>query len=116
MYKRQTPSWVTGVEFLRACHQRLDEQGVLTLNLIVDEERSASEALHNVRQVFGTEVLLLTEPDHDNLLVLAFRQPAPPIPQPETLARHGRHWGIDFTSMAGRITRLDVPAPAADSA
>ena len=111
-----TPPWVTGIEFLRACRQRLSEQGVLTLNLIVDDDRSASEALHTVRQVFGTEVLLVTEPDHDNLLALAFRRPAPPIPQAEILAQHGRRWGIDFTSMAGRITRLDVPAPAADSA
>ena len=107
-----TPPWVTGIEFLRACRQRLSEQGVLTLNLIVDDDRSASEALHNVRQVFGTEVLLVTEPDHDNLLVLAFRARTPQTPSRDALVAQGRRWGIDFASMAARLTRLSATAAA----
>ena len=110
-----TPPWVTATEFLRACRRRLSREGVLTLNLILDDASSAGEALHNVRQVFGTEVLLLHEPDHDNLLALAFRQPAPEIPAAEILQQRSRRWGIDFATIAGRVTRLAAPENTVDA-
>jgi spermidine synthase len=109
-----TPEWVTEIEFLESCHRHLNEQGVLTLNLILDRELAVSEALQRIRRVFGTELLLLSNPEHDNLLVLAFRMPAPEIPAPEILEKRGKRWGIEFTKLAKRITRLAAPTAASD--
>ena len=111
---QMTPAWVTDVEFLEGCLQHLSEQGVLTLNLILDQDRAVSAALHRIRQVFDSDVLLLSNPEHDNLLVLAFRAPAPDTPTHEVLATRGRRWGIDFVKLAERITRLPPPAVSLD--
>ncbi|MCB1787809.1 MAG: fused MFS/spermidine synthase [Gammaproteobacteria bacterium] len=104
-----TPDWLTGREFLTGCREHLNEQGTLTLNLIVDASDAASEALLRIRQVFDGETLLLSNPDHDNLLVLAFNGGTPAIPGDNRLRDLGRRWGIDFTSMAKRMTRLAAP-------
>ena len=104
-----TPEWVTDTPFLHDCHARLNNQGVLTLNLILHENLAVSEALQRVRQVFGTEAMLLSNPAHDNLLVMAFRTPAPAIPAAEILEQRSRRWGIDFTTLATRITRIGPP-------
>jgi spermidine synthase len=109
-----TPEWVTDTEFLESCHRHLNEQGVLTLNLILGRETAVSEALQRIRRVFGSELLLLSNPEHDNLLVLAFRTPPPEIPAPEILKKRGKRWGIEFTKLAKRITRLAAPAAASD--
>lgn len=100
-----TPQWLTGAEFLQACRDHLSPGGTLTLNLIVDDARNTGAALQRVRRVFGPDILLLGEPDHDNLLVLAFRDGAPAIPAPQDLACAGARWGIDFSTLAARITR-----------
>jgi spermidine synthase len=104
-----TPAWVTDTQFLQNCHARLNAQGVLTLNLILHDNAAVSEALLRVRRIFGTAAMLVSNPEHDNLLVLAFRTQAPEIPAPETLEQRGRRWGIDFTTLAAHITRLDMP-------
>ena len=111
-----TPAWLTESAFLQACRNRLSRSGGLTINLIVDDARRTGAALHRIREVFGPDILLLTEPEHDNLLVLAFRDSMPELPPRDALARLGMRWGIDFVSLAGRITRLSEttarPRPA----
>jgi len=101
-----TPAWVTGTEFLEGCRDHLAPEGTLTLNLIVNDMTTTSESLLRIRRVFGPGILLLSDPDHDNLLVMAFRQPAPENPDAEQLAQLGRRWGIDFITLAARITRV----------
>jgi len=105
-----TPAWLTESTFLRACRDRLSPSGGLTLNLIVDDAHSTGAALHRIRQVFGPDILLLTEPEHDNLLVLAFRDATPELPPREALVDLGMRWGIDFVSLAERVTRLPPTA------
>jgi spermidine synthase len=111
-----TPGWLTETAFLRTCRDRLSPRGCVTLNLIVDDAHTAGAALQRVRQVFGPEILLLSEPEHDNLLVLAFHGETPRMPGAGRLSRQGRRWGIDFSSLAVRITRLgalgDTPQQA----
>ena len=106
---QMTPGWVTGTEFLEGCRDHLSDQGTLTLNLILDDLVAISEAVQHVRQVFGSDILLLNNPQHDNLLVLAFRSQTPDLPSADTLVTCGRRWGIDFASLAARLT----PLPAA---
>lgn len=103
---QSTPDWLTDAPFLDACRRCLTASGVLTLNLIVDERTATSIALQRVRQAFGPDILLLHQPSHDNLLVLAFRSGAPPLPDADALRRLGQRWGIDFSLLATRITRL----------
>ena len=111
-----TPAWVTNTAFLQDCHAHLNRQGVLTLNLILHDDIGVSEALLRIRQVFGTgAMMLLSNPEHDNLLVLAFRTSAPEIPAQETLEQRGRRWGIDFTALAARITRISAPLAHSDA-
>jgi spermidine synthase len=106
---QSTPDWVTDPAFLERCRGHLSAQGILTLNLILGDAKAISEALMRIRQVFGSETLLLNEPDHDNLLVLAFRTQTPVIPSPQRLVELGKHWGIDLASLAARVTRLAAP-------
>jgi spermidine synthase len=109
-HNQVTPTWVTTTQFLDDCHNNLSACGTLVLNLIKDEERQLSSALVEVRQVFGTELLLLTDPQHDNLLVFAFRGSVPQTPEQPHLQQMGVRWGIDFVTLATRLTRLQ-PAP-----
>lgn len=111
---QNTPDWLTGAEFLSGCRSHLTAGGAVTLNLIVNDEAVASEALRRIRQVFADGTLLLSEPDHDNLLVLAFNGELPPMPSEQRLRELGARWGMDFVSMAQRMTRLAAPAGAAD--
>jgi spermidine synthase len=106
-----TPEWVTEPGFLRHCHSHLGPQGNLTVNLILDDGKAAGAALARMRQVFGGDTLLLSEPEHDNLLVLAFKGEAPTLPAAGQLTRLGRRWGIDFATLATRLTRLPTPSP-----
>lgn len=108
-----TPDWVTGHSFLEACRDHLTAQGTLTLNLIVDGAEEAGAALQRVREVFSPDILLVHEPAHENLLVLAFRGPTPGAPDIGRLAAQSQRWGIDFTSLAARLTRL--PPTAGDA-
>jgi spermidine synthase len=105
---QETPGWVTGPDFLAACQASLAHGGTLTLNLLHGDSAALSEALLRVRAVFGPDLVLLSEPDHDNLLVLAFAGPAPALPDATRLQERGRHWGIDFTALARRATCLEA--------
>lgn len=108
---QSSPAWLTAPGFLTACRDRLSEQGVLTVNLIVDSPAQAGQALQRVRQVFGANILLLDHPAHDNLLVFAFRGDPPPIPAADALHQRGKRWGMDFVALAQRITELGQRQP-----
>ncbi len=101
-----SPAWLTEETFLRTCHERLTESGTLTLNLITEHTSASSAALLRIRQIFGAGIALLCDPGHDNLLVLASRRGTPDVPEPAALQMTGKRWGIDFTTLAGRMTRL----------
>jgi spermidine synthase len=106
--RQTTPPWVSEREFLTDCYRSLSTHGVLTLNLINDDSRTTSEALHRVRQVFSSGLMLLSDAGHDNLLVHAFRSGPPALPAREQLQERGKRWGIDFSALARRITWVPV--------
>ncbi len=107
---RVTPDWVTDPAFLQACRDHLNGAGTLTLNLISESVAASSSALLRIRQVFEGGISLLTDPDHDNLLVIATPDGDRTIPPVATLERLGRRWGIDFSTLAQRLTHLDPAA------
>ena len=106
--KQVTPAWVSGEDFLSDCHRNLSDNGILMINLISDDSRAVSEALHRFRKVFRYGLMLLNDVGHDNLVVHAFRSPPPAIPLPEILQERGKRWGMDFSALARRVTL--VPA------
>ncbi len=103
-----TPSWLTSSAFLDSCRNRLSPGGTLTLNLIVSGQAQASEALLMVRRVFEGGILLVTDPNHDNLLVMAFADGLPQPPDNQRLTELGRLWGIDFRTLAAQARRLEA--------
>lgn len=103
---QHSPDWLTGETFLAACRARLNPDGCLLVNLILDDTPAISAALFRIRQVFGDETLLLQLADHDNLLVLAYNDGVPPLPQSTQLRAAGSRWGLDFESMIPLITRI----------
>ena len=106
-----SPNWLTDETFLRTCHERLTKSGTLTMNLITEDNNTSSAALLRIRQVFSGGIALLSDPSHDNLLVLANREGTPSIPESAELDNAGKRWGMDFATMADRMTWLG-PASA----
>jgi len=105
-----TPNWLTSPAFLYSCRDRLSPGGALTLNLIVADPARTSEALLMIRTVFDGGILLVSDPDHDNLLVMAFADGLPQPPDDQRLTELGRLWGIDFCSLAKRTRWLKATA------
>ena len=70
--------------------------------------QAISVALMAIRRVFGPELILVENPQHDNLLVLAFRGATPQMPTRQRLRELGARWGIDFVSLAERLRRLST--------
>ena len=103
---QETPDWVTGPDFLAACHAGLAPGGTLTLNLLHADAGALSQALLRVRAVFDPALMLLSDPGHDNLVVLAFAGQPPALPGREDLQAAGRQWGIDFATLAVQARRL----------
>ncbi len=103
-----SPAWLTSPEFLTGCRDHLSPKGALTLNLIVDDTGAASEALFAIRRVFSAGTLLLDDPDHENLLVIAFAADTPPVPDVDRLVQLGLRWGINFQVLAERIRRPEA--------
>lgn len=106
-----TPPWVTEQPFLDQCRERLSPGGTMVLNLISESVNEAAERLLAVRQVFTDGIALLSNPNHDNLLVLARRAAWPTQPADADLRRSHERWGIDFSAIASRL-RLIPPAGA----
>ena len=103
-----TPDWLTSPTFLDSCRNRLSSGGALMLNLIVGDPTQTSEALLTIRTAFDGGILLVSDPDHDNLLVLAFADGLPQPPDEQQLTELGLLWGIDFCSLAKRTRWLEA--------
>ncbi len=100
-----SPDWSSGEAFLRQCHEALTEQGVLTLNLIPDGPNRYTQALRNIRRVFERRTLCLPVADHDNQLVLAFRQTPDLSNMHSRLDSAASQWGIGFSGYWQAMTR-----------
>lgn len=101
----RTPAWLSAPAFLQDCRAALSPAGVLTLNLVNEDPDGLLTTLMAVRKVFGPRTLCLSIPDHENVLLLAFRRkPATDDLQARAL-RHGLHWGLELPRLLSRLTR-----------
>lgn len=67
-----TPRCFFDENFFRDCRRVCGEQGVLAMNLVVEAENDFKQIFLAVRHAFDGRVLCLTDPNHRNIVVLAF--------------------------------------------
>ena len=95
-----TPAWLTSEEMLLQLKQQLSSQGVLVIDLLVDDARSFAQSLAGIRKVFERRTLCLGVPDHRNILVFAFNQQPTDCSIKELSARVkglSETWGLEFS-------------------
>lgn len=100
-----SPDWVSSISFLKTCKKRLSSRGVMTMNLICHDEKEFAQSLSNIKSVFDN-ALCLNQPEHDNIIVIAFRQ-KPISPTQSGVAQSARHWGLEFAKFLNRINTLN---------
>lgn len=64
---------VCGISFLQACHNLLDQDGILSMNLWNGDFITAREMLQDIRESFDNNVLQLPVDGKDNTIALASR-------------------------------------------
>jgi len=101
--QQYSPQWVSGIEFLEYCYRALSDTGVLTINLIPDGPNHYAKALGNIRQVFQRRTISLPNEDHDNQLVIAFREPPSLSDIENQIRKAAARWGLPFARYWQRI-------------
>ena len=103
-----TPAWLICEPMLSQLRSQLSEQGVLALDLLVDDAQSFTQALSNIREVFDRQTLCLSVPNHRNIIIFAFKQP----PQNCSLQELSRRiaqlsdiWGLDFFAFIEQLKK-----------
>jgi len=67
-----TPTCFFDESFFQHCRNRCGETGVFAMNLIVENEDAFKTIYTSIRKAFEGRVVCLTDPDHSNIVVLAF--------------------------------------------
>ena len=81
------PDWLRGPEFHRDCRERLRTGGLSVTNLWVNDRDEMLKITQGLKQAYDDNVLLLTPPGSQNLIVLAFNDASGPFDLPALYAR-----------------------------
>jgi spermidine synthase len=100
-----SPDWVSEPRFLRACHDALGTDGVLTLNLIPRDASDLAARLFALRRVFARRTLCLSVPAHDNVIAIGFRRAPELHDLTAQAAAAARQWGLEFHAFRERLQR-----------
>ncbi len=101
----RTPTWVADAGFLAGCRRALSPAGVATFNLVAEQRDGFAAKLAAIRRAFGRRTLCLAVPDHDNVLVLAFRRRPDLRNLDERAVRHGRYWDLELVQWLDLMQR-----------
>lgn len=105
----RTPAWVADRGFLADCRRALTAAGVVTFNLVAEDRDGLLTKLAAIRTTFAGRTLALSIPEHDNVLLLAFRR----RPVLHHLAQRGparaARWGLELQSLLARLRRENPP-------
>ena len=106
-----TPDWLIDEAMLLQFRQQLTANGVLAINLLVNDEAMFMRSLKTLRQSFHARTLCLSMNQHKNIILFAFRQdPAfDPSQLAERVAHTGQLWQLDFTALLQQL-KTDNPA------
>lgn len=102
-----TPDWVGSLDFLADCRGALTTAGVVTFNLVAENRDGFLAKLAAIRQVFEQRTICLAVPDHDNVLVLAFRRRPSLRDLTAQVARRSHRWGLDLTQFVDLMQRTN---------
>lgn len=92
--------------FYRHCYDRLEDNGILALNLLTDDAEIFKAILWRLRRQFDCATLCLTVPGHANIVVFAFRQRPTRLTLSalsERAAKLGKQFELDFTGWARQL-------------
>lgn len=104
-----SPDWLISESFLANCRRHLSEHGVLTVNWIADSAERFTLALLRIRQAFGQRTLCLPVPQHENVMILAFKQRPSLDGMEERIRQASQTWGLEFETFYRRMLRNNPP-------
>lgn len=105
----RTPEWAIDKGFLEKIYRNLTTEGVLTINLVGEDEVSFTKALFNIRQVFRQKTLCLSVPGHENIMTFAFKQAPDLSGIDKRLKALSEKWGLEFDEFWHRM-RAENPS------
>lgn len=82
---KDIPNLLQDPGFYQRCHQKIEDNGVLVLNLLTNDAEKFRHILWQVRQQFNHSTLCLTVPGHINIIVFAFKKRPTELNQPALL-------------------------------
>ncbi len=85
----EPPADIYSESFVQSCYDALDPSGVMLFNILAVKADKFTGFVTLLRKVFDRQTLCLTVPFHDNILIMAFKNPVH-IPINSSLARNGR--------------------------
>jgi spermidine synthase len=101
-----TPQVLLDARFYELCHSRLRNDGIMVINLIAQNADQFRHVLWEIRQRFERNTLCLTVPDHNNVIIIAFKK-KPTLLTQSTLLKKGNKlsadYGLDFSAVVGNL-------------
>ncbi len=71
---KEVPALLQQPDFYQRCHQQLEDNGVLILNLLTSNADKFKQTLWLIRHQFDHSTLCLTIPGHTNIIIFAFKK------------------------------------------
>lgn len=106
--KELTPSWLITEKFLLHMKAQLSAQGILVINLLVEDAQSLRSSLTVIRKVFKRKTLCLSIQGHKNIVVLAFNCQPVYRSESELAARIetvSEVWPLNFNVQLARLLK-----------
>lgn len=100
-----TPPWLAAPRFLSHCRHALTPAGVITFNLVAEQQLDFAAKLLAIREAFDRRTLCLSIPEHDNVLVLAFRRRPRLGDLTPRATRRAQCWGLELDQLLMRLRR-----------
>ena len=104
----KTPEWLSAEKTLSQLKRQLSENGVLTINLLVDDAVSLKDSLKMIREIFEYRTLCLSVVNFKNIIVFAFNKKPDNVSVTELTTRAEQltqEWGFDFTSQLEQLLK-----------
>lgn len=81
------PPWLLQTHSMQQIYSKLNNQGGVGYNLIIDSEQDFTRYYKNLRQVFAQQTLCLRVDELDNILAFAFRDASPAADMEQNITR-----------------------------
>jgi spermidine synthase len=92
--------------FIKSLYEALTDNGIAITNLITNNTEVFKDILWKTRQQFQQLTLCMTIPEHDNILIFAFKQKPTQIKRGELMLKArtlSTHYALDFESFVDNI-------------